>query len=56
MFDEVDEGTALLKIVPHAKELLAGSNFVALDADGCDLPSDWYLLVSQRIARLVKGQ
>jgi hypothetical protein len=48
MFDEVDEGTALFKLVPGASQAPArtpdpGHNFVTLDADGCRLPSDWYL-------------
>ncbi len=48
MFDEVDEGTALFKLVTGASRAPArtpepGHNFVTLDADGCRLPSDWYL-------------
>lgn len=38
-----DEGTALMPVVP-SKRLLPFSNnfpFMALDADGYDLPSDW---------------
>lgn len=48
MFDEVNEGTAMFKLLPDAAQapaqgFLPGASFVALDADGCRLPSDWYL-------------
>mgnify|MGYP003353822488 FL=1 len=43
MFDEVDEGTAMMKMVSRAEDLPAGSNLLALDVDGCSLESDFYL-------------
>jgi hypothetical protein len=43
MFDEVDEGTAMFKLVPSAAAAPATPWFLTLDADGCRLPSDWYL-------------
>ena len=48
MFDEVNEGTAMFKMLPQASEVPVsgippGYSFVTLDADGCPLPSDWYL-------------
>jgi hypothetical protein len=43
MFDEVDEGTAMFKVVPSRIGLPTTPPFVSLDADGCKLPSDWYL-------------
>ena len=48
MFDEVNEGTAMFKMLPDASEVPVsgippGYSFVTLDADGCPLPSDWYL-------------
>ena len=48
MFDEVDEGTAMFKLLPNVTGapvigLSPGDAFVTLDADGCQLPSDWYL-------------
>jgi hypothetical protein len=48
MFDEVNEGTAMFKMLPDAagapvQGIPPGYTFVTLDADGCPLPSDWYL-------------
>ncbi len=48
MFDEVNEGTAMFKVLPSAADapvsgIPPGYSFVTLDADGCQLPSDWYL-------------
>jgi hypothetical protein len=49
MFDEVDEGTAIYKTLPHRPE----GDFLALDADGCNLPSDYYLqMIRAEAARL----
>ena len=56
MFDEVDEGTALFKIVNHDDRLPTQPHFVSLDAEGCDLPSDWYLRVAGSVARLLTGR
>jgi hypothetical protein len=43
MFDEIDEGTAMFKVVPTVAGLPKGAALFALDADGYNLPSDWYL-------------
>jgi hypothetical protein len=48
MFDELNEGTAMFKMLPQKSEapvsgIPPGYSFVTLDADGCALPSDWYL-------------
>jgi hypothetical protein len=51
MFDEVDEGTAIFKLAPTRRDLPEAGDFVALDADGCDLPSDWYLRLAGEITR-----
>ncbi|KAF8168497.1 hypothetical protein B0H34DRAFT_61646 [Crassisporium funariophilum] len=47
MWDEYDEGTAFMPIVDH-KRLLPASDkfpFLALDEDGYDIPSDWYMRI-----------
>src|SRR5260370_42546119 len=55
MFDEVDEGTAILKVVSHRKEAPDQGRWLALDADGADLPSDWYLRLAGEITRMFHG-
>jgi hypothetical protein len=47
MFDEVDEGTAMFKVAPSRREAPVERPVVTMDADGSELPSDWYL----RLAR-----
>ncbi|MGE9268043.1 MAG: glycoside hydrolase family 71/99-like protein [Verrucomicrobiales bacterium] len=54
MFDEVDEGTAMFKTVARTQDSPAG--FLALDADGESLPSDWYLRLSGACSRLLRGE
>lgn len=54
MFDEVDEGTAMFKIVPDHRDLPSAPPFVSLDEDGCKLPSDWYLRLAGAAGRAVK--
>jgi hypothetical protein len=55
MFDEVDEGTAILKIVSHRKEAPDQGFWLTLDADGAELPSDWYLRLAGEITRMFHG-
>jgi len=55
MFDEVDEGTAIFKVVSHRKEAPDQGHWLALDADGADLPSDWYLRLAGEITRMFHG-
>jgi hypothetical protein len=43
MFDEVDEGTAIFKVAETSTQTPAQGQWLTLDADGCNLPSDWYL-------------
>ena len=56
MFDEVDEGTAIFKVVSHRKEAPDQGHWLALDADGADLPSDWYLRLAGEITRMFHGE
>jgi hypothetical protein len=56
MFDEVDEGTAILKIAPHRKDAPEQGFWLTLDADGADLPSDWYLRLAGEVTRMFHGE
>jgi hypothetical protein len=55
MFDEVDEATAILKVVSHRKEAPDQGFWLTLDADGAELPSDWYLRLAAEITRIFHG-
>jgi len=55
MFDEVDEGTAIFKTVPTKEQLPSSPPFLSLGADGCHLPSDWYLRVAGKASSVLKG-
>jgi hypothetical protein len=52
MFDEVDEGTAIFKAAAHRNQAPDQGYWLTLDADGDDLPSDWYLRVAGRITEM----
>jgi len=56
MFDEVNEGTAMYKLVPTAAQLPAQGKFLALDADGITLNSDWYLRLANQAGKMLRGQ
>jgi hypothetical protein len=56
MFDEVDEGTAFFPVVSRAADAPESPAYLALDADGCALPSDWYLRIATQIARSLRGE
>jgi autotransporter-associated beta strand protein len=55
MFDEVDEGTAMFKLEPTRAELPAAGNFVPLNVDGINLPSDWYLRLANVASEMLRG-
>ena len=40
-FDELDEATAIFKVKAKQSDLPAKGNWIGLDVDGHDLPSDW---------------
>lgn len=56
MFDEVDEGTAFFKAAPSSDDLPEQGTFLALDADGESLPSDWYLRLGGAATRALRGE
>ena len=55
MFDEVDEGTAILKTVSHRSQAPDQGYWLTLDADGNELPNDWYLRLAGEITRMFHG-
>src|SRR5260370_5350413 len=52
MFDEVDEGTAILKIPSHRMEAPDQGFWLTVDATGAELPSDWYLRLAGEVTRM----
>lgn len=56
MFDEVNEGTAVLKVAAKRTEAPDQGYWLTLDADGLNLPSDWYLRLSGEITRVFHGE
>jgi len=55
MFDEVDEGTAFFKTAENASQSPAQEYWLNLDADGFQLPSDWYLRCAGQAAEMLRG-
>ena len=55
MFDEFDEGTAILKTVSHRNQAPEQGYWLTLEADGDDLPNDWYLKLAGRITAMFHG-
>ncbi len=51
MFDEVNEGTAMFKAAPRRADAPDQGYWLTLDADGAELPSDWYLKLATEITR-----
>ncbi|KAI0782164.1 hypothetical protein C8Q75DRAFT_532654 [Abortiporus biennis] len=58
MWDEYDEGTAYLPVVQNKRLLPKHEkfNFMALDEDGFDLPSDWYMRICGFAAEGLRGE
>ncbi len=44
------------KLVPTAAQLPAQGKFVALDADGITLNSDWYLRLANEAGKMLRGE
>ena len=56
MFDEVDEGTAILKIVETQRDVPAEGTFLSMDSEGEPLPSDWYLRLAGAAGSMLRGE
>ncbi len=55
-FDEVDEGTAIFKVAASKSDLPVNGNWLALDADGMSVPSDWYLRLAGKAQSMLEGK
>ena len=55
MFDEVDEATAVFKVAARRQDAPDQGYWLTLDADGFNLPSDWYLRLAGEISRGFHG-
>ena len=55
-FDEVDEGTAIFKVAASKSDLPVDGNWLALDADGMSVPSDWYLRLAGEAQSMLEGK
>jgi len=55
MFDEVDEGTAMFKVTSKRSEAPDDGYWLTLDADGKDLPTDWYLRLAGEVTQVFHG-
>lgn len=56
MFDEVNEGTAILKAASSREEAPQPGYWLTLDADGARLPNDWYLQIAGEIGKMFRGK
>ncbi len=55
MFDEIDESTAMYKLAENDAQTPDQGYWLTLDADGYDLPSDWYLRCAKKATEIVRG-
>ena len=56
MFDEVNESTAMFKLAARRQDAPDQGYWLTLDADGYELPSDWYLRIAGEITRMFHGE
>ena len=54
IFDEVFEGTAIMKVAENQQQVLEQAKFITLDADSFNLPSDWYLQIANEAGKVIK--
>jgi hypothetical protein len=55
MFDELGEGTSLLKVASNASQAPSQYPWLTLDVDGYRLPTDWNLRMTHEIAAMFHG-
>ena len=55
MFDEIDEGTAMFKLGETNADVPRERDWVTLDIDGYDVPSDYYLRLAGLTSNVVRG-
>lgn len=55
MFDELDEGTALMPVVAREDNLPEGAHMASLSQDGCSLPEDWYLRIIGKAGQFLRA-
>ena len=55
MFDELGEGTSLLKVAANASQAPAEYPWLTLDVDGDRLPTDWNLRITHEIVSMFHG-
>jgi hypothetical protein len=56
MFDEYNEATAIAKVAATHADAPDQGTWLTLDADGQNLPSDWYLRLAYEIAKSLHSQ
>ncbi len=56
MFDEVDEATAMYKIAATNADQPVGVDLVSMEADGYQLPGDWYLRLAGAATQMLRGE
>jgi hypothetical protein len=54
-FDECDEGTAIYKLTAKSSDLPIDGTWLALDADGYNVPSDHYLRLAGEAQKMLDG-
>eukprot|EP00978_Attheya_sp_CCMP212_P035654 scaffold156434_cov36-Attheya_sp.AAC.1 len=54
MFDEIDERTAIFKTAETSAQTPDEGNWLTLDVDGFDVPSDWYLRLMGNATKMLR--
>ncbi len=58
MFDELDEGTAIMKTAPSTQEIPQNKWYLTLDYDSSQnyIPPDWYMIVTGAVGQELKSR